>query len=184
MRASLLALAGGAVTVLLACSLTWSIVAVPMLDDVTGPVRIATMSGTDLAPLASASAWVALAGVLAVIATRSWGRVVVGSIVLGSGTIAVVSSAVAGVRFASNAWWVIAAVGGVIIGVAGASVLARGRAWPGLGRRFEAPGGEAPEGVARGGDAPGGARPSSTRQSTPWDAIDRGEDPTSDVPPA
>ena len=71
MRASLLALAGGALTVLIACSLTWSAITVPMLDDVTGPVRTVALSGTDLAPLASASAWVALAGLLAVIATRS-----------------------------------------------------------------------------------------------------------------
>ena len=173
MRASLLALAGGALAVLVACSLTWSVITVPMLDD-GGPVRTATLSGTDLAPLASASAWVALAGVLAVIATRSWGRVIVGGVVLTAGAVIVVSSASVGWQSSSNPLWTLAVAGGLIVGAAGISVLLRGRAWPGLGRRFEAPAGV----------APGGATPVATRPRSPWDAIDSGDDPTSDGPPA
>lgn len=174
MRASLLAVAGGALTVLLACSFTWSVMTVPMLDDVTGPVRTANMSGTDLAPLASASAWVALAGVLAVIATRSWGRVIIGVVVLAAGAVIVISSATAGWQSSSNPLWMLAVAGGLIVGVAGLRVLVRGRAWPGLGRRFE----------ATRGVASSGTTPNATRRVTPWDAIDSGEDPTSDGPPA
>ena len=174
MRASLLALAGGALTVLIACSLTWSAITVPMLDDVTGPVRTVALSGTDRAPLASASAWVALAGLLAVIATRSWGRVIVGAVVIAAGAVIIVSSASVGWQSSSNPLWTLAVTGGLVVGAAGLSVLMRGRAWPGLGRRFEAPGGSAP---AR-------ATPVATRRLTPWDAIDSGEDPTSDGPPA
>lgn len=174
MKASLLALAGGAVTALLACSFTWSVIRVPMLDDITGPVRTASLSGTDLAPLASASAWVGLAGVLAVIATRSWGRVVVGAVVLAAGAVIIVSSTSAGWRSSSNPLWMLAVAGGLIVGAAGLSVLLRGRGWPALGRRFEAPGAGAPEGM----------KPAAMRPLTPWEAIDGGEDPTSDGSPA
>ena len=113
MRASLLALAGGALTVLIACSLTWSAITVPMLDDVTGPVRTVALSGTDLAPLASASAWVALAGLLAVIATRSWGRVIVGAVVIAAGAVIIVSSASVGWQSSSNPLWTLAVTGGL-----------------------------------------------------------------------
>lgn len=174
MRASLLALMGGALMVLLACSFTWSVITVPMLDDVTGPVRTATMSGTELAPLASAAAWVALAGVLAVIATRSWGRVIVGGVVLAAGAVIIISSATVGWQSSSSPAWMLAVAGGLIVAVAGLGVLVRGRGWPGLGRRFEAPAGAA---AVR-------ATPVARRQLTPWDAIDSGEDPTIDGPPA
>ena len=108
---------------LFACSMTWSIVTVPMLDDAEGPVRTASMSGTDLAPIASASAWVALAGVLAVIATKSWGRTIVGAVVLTAGVVIVVSSALTGPKTPSSAWWLLAVAGGIVVAFGGVLVL-------------------------------------------------------------
>jgi hypothetical protein len=168
-KGSLLALTAGALAVLLACSMTWSVVTVPMLDDAGGPVRSESLSGSSLVPLATAAAWVALAGVLAVIATRSWGRVAVGVVVLGAGVLIVSASASGGAGSASNGWWLLAVAGGVAVGLAGGAILIRGRRWPGLGRRYE---------------APEGSRATPSRQLAPWDAIDHGQDPTSDDPPA
>ena len=160
MKGSLLALTAGALAVLLACSMTWSVVTVPMLDDAAGPVRSESLSGSSIVPLA---------GVLAVIATRSWGRVAVGVVVLGAGVLIVSASASGGAGSASNGWWLLAVAGGIAVGLAGGTILLRGRRWPGLGRRYE---------------APEGSRPTPSRQLAPWDAIDHGQDPTSDDPPA
>ena len=165
MRASLVALAAGALLVLIACSMTWSVVTVPMLDDAGGPVRNESLTGSNLAPLAAAAAWVALAAVLAVLATKSWGRVAIGVVVLAAGVLVIFSSVSGGLNSSSNLWWVLAVAGGVVIGCAGGSILGRGRRWPGLGRRYE---------------APEGSNVLAVRQMTPWDAIDRGQDPTSD----
>ncbi len=165
MKASLLVLTAGALAVLLACSMTWSVVTVPMLDDAGGPVRSESLSGSNLAPLAVAAAWVALAAVLAVLATKSWGRVAVGVVVIAAGVLIIFSSVSGGIDSNSNLWWVLAVAGGVAIGCAGGAILLRGRRWPGLGRRYE---------------APEGSRATPSRQVTPWDAIDHGQDPTLD----
>jgi hypothetical protein len=165
MKASLLALTAGALVVLIACSMTWAVVTVPMLDDAGGPVRSESLSGSNLAPLAVAAAWVALAAVLAVLATRSWGRVAIGSVVVVAGMLIIFSSASGGFDSNSNLWWVLALVGGVAVGCAGGAVIVRGRWWPALGRRYE---------------APAGSRATPSRQVTPWDAIDHGHDPTLD----
>ena len=165
MKASLVALTAGALLVLIACSMTWSVVTVPMLDDAGGPVRTESLSGSNLAPLAAAAAWVALAAVLAVLATKSWGRVAIGVVVLAAGVLVIFSSVSGGIDSNSNLWWVLAVAGGVAIGCAGGAILQRGRRWPGLGRRYE---------------APEGSNVLAVRQMMPWDAIDRGQDPTSD----
>ena len=165
MKASLVALTAGALLVLIACSMAWSVVTVPMLDDAGGPVRTESLSGSNLAPLAAAAAWVALAAVLAVLATKSWGRVAIGVVVLAAGVLVIFSSVSGGLNSSSNLWWVLAVAGGVVIGCAGGSILGRGRRWPGLGRRYE---------------APEGSRATPSRQVTPWDAIDHGQDPTLD----
>jgi uncharacterized membrane protein (TIGR02234 family) len=165
MKASLVALTAGAILVLIACSMTWSVVTVPMLDDADGPVRSESLAGSTLAPLAAAAAWVALAAVLAVLATRSWGRVAVGVVVLAAGVLVIFSSVSGGLDSNSNLWWVLAVAGGVAIGCAGGSIVGQGRRWPGLGRRYE---------------APAGSRATPSRQVTPWDAIDHGQDPTLD----
>ena len=165
MRASLVVLTAGALAVLLACSMTWSVVTVPMLDGTGGPVRSESLTGTNVAPLAAAAAWVALAAVLAVIATKSWGRAAVGVVVLAAGVLIIFSSVSGGRESASNNWWVIAMAGGLSVGLAGGAILVRGRRWPGLGRRYE---------------APEGSNVLASRQMTPWDAIDHGQDPTSD----
>ena len=156
-----MALTAGALMVLIAGSMTWSVVTVPMLDDAGGPVRNESLSGSNLAPLAAAAAWVALAAVLAVLATKSWGRVAVGVVVLAAGVLIIFSSVSGGIDSNSNLWWVLAVAGGVAIGCAGGAILQRGRRWPGLGRRYE---------------APEGSNVLAVRQMMPWDAIDRGQE--------
>ena len=58
--------------------------------------------------------------------------------------------------------WVLAALGGAAVAVAGAWTGARGRRWPALGSRYE-------------------RRGPATAQLSPWDAQDAGRDPTDDL---
>ena len=74
-------------------------------------------------------AFVALAGGVAVLATRTWGRLVVG-----------VALALSGVAAAASAWPDQAGVaGGAVLAATGAYAVARGRTWPVLGARYEPP---------------------------------------------
>jgi uncharacterized membrane protein (TIGR02234 family) len=62
-----------------------------------------------------------------------------------------------------SGWSLVCVAGGVLAALAGVAVLARGRQWPALGSRYDAPAAR-----PRVTDAPAAA----------WDALDRGEDPT------
>jgi uncharacterized membrane protein (TIGR02234 family) len=131
-----------------------------------------------------------LATAVALVATRGLGRVAVGLLaacagaalawsgfrvlVSGPGLDRALSSVGAspGVRLEGQihpAWPVLAAVAGVLGVAAGLVVVLRGRAWPGMGRRYE----RTPEPAA----AP---RPvtDEDRAQAAWKALDRGEDPT------
>jgi len=59
-------------------------------------------------------------------------------------------------------WWLVAVVGGVLAAAAGAAVVLRGGRWSGLGAKYDAP----------------AATPAAQPALDPWDAIDRGHDPT------
>ncbi|MFI6979648.1 TIGR02234 family membrane protein [Embleya sp. NPDC050154] len=181
--AVLLALVGAAV-VLSAAGRTWA--------EGTAPVhgsRIAVhASGNTINKAGSALALLGLAGGLAVLATRTIGRTVIGVLVTlaglgvtvlavqGAGDTSAVNSeaagkaAVEGVRavdVSHTIWPWFAAVGGALILLAGLFVVLRGRRWPGMSNRYEAPGGKAAA-VKRG----------PVRNADLWNALDRGEDPT------
>ncbi|MCW2498719.1 MAG: hypothetical protein JWN87_395 [Frankiales bacterium] len=147
------------------------------------PVRTVQVTGEDLAPGLRALGLVALAGVVALVATRAWGRLLVGALVLACG-VGVVALAVTGTGGAAirahlpagvdartvssvttTAWWVLAGLGGAVVGVAGGLVLWRGRRWATLSSAHQTPAARAPE-------------PPATDKAV-WDALDRGEDPTS-----
>lgn len=151
-----------------------------------------SFDGNDAESALVALALVAIAGGLALLATRGWGRVAVGVLLIADGVLILWRSVgyltgpsqgraqelllpdgghAAGVGVADRidisahvVWPVFAVVGGVIVAVAGVIVCLRARRWPAMGARYEAPAARAEE-------------PRGDRQL--WDALDRGDDPTS-----
>ena len=176
--AVLLCLAGSSV-VLVAAGRSWvdlEVPAGPLADARTDPY-----TGTDLVPGVSALGLVGLAGVVALAATRRVGRSLVGLVLLatGAGVVAAVVSA-HGTALAEElsrqtsdavasvtAWSSVTAVGGVLLLAAGALTVARGRSWPALGQRYEAP-----------AAAPAAVPARAATERGLWEALDRGEDPT------
>lgn len=175
----------GALLVLVAASRSWA--QVEIAGTAVLPGRGLDVTGTDLAPGLQALGLVALAGVLAIPATRRWGRVVVGLVLLmvAAGVVAVVAGFLTDVFTAvqrSDAvreaggiqgespgrtlWPYACGLGGLWIATAGLFVAVRGRHWAALGRRYEPPAAEA--------SAPAGPAP----ERELWEALDRGEDPT------
>lgn len=175
--AVLLCLVGSAV-VLLAVGRTWlTFDAADRLTIADAPSRVA---GTQVLGLVRPLGLVGLAGVLALAATRSWGRIIVGALVAASGAGVVIDVALALHRglaahlgFFSDGpgpheihlrpgWAVTTLLGGVLMSGAGLLVAVRGRRWAALSSSYEVKG-EAP--------------PPATDKGA-WDALDRGDDPT------
>lgn len=151
-------------------------------------VKVAA-TGDDLSAGVTALGLTALAGALALVATRRTARRLVGVLLVAAGAGAAVYAF--GERGASHAgrvladkagakgiasgtvdphlapWWALAAFGGVLVALAGLVAVVRGAAWPGMSSRYE---NAAAKGAARGADT-GSAKDL-------WDALDRGEDPT------
>jgi uncharacterized membrane protein (TIGR02234 family) len=185
------ALVVGAAAALLAASRPWQVITAarprPLAD------QIIRVTGRSLEPVVPALALVALAGAVAVLATRGLLRRIVGALLAVAGGV-VIWRAFAGVdsvsavravsllrdrssgvgvvlegqqvRIVVDWWWpVIAVAAGVLVMVAGALVAWRGATWTGLSGRYDVPG--APPSGA-------GAPPDATL----WTALDRGEDPT------
>lgn len=99
---------------------------------------------------ASPRTWslVALAGIVGIVATRTWGRVAVGIALVLAGAAAAVTTRV------------LAVGGGAILCATGVLVALRGPRWSALGARYDAP----------------SERP--VTDTDLWDALDRGDDPT------
>jgi hypothetical protein len=159
--AVLLCLVGSAL-VLFALSRTWySVVDSQQLT--IDAVRTA-VKGTKVVSGAAALGYVGLAGVVALAATKRWGRVVVGVLVLAAGVGIVVDVAQASVPSGASGWAMLTVTGGVVLALSGVLVAARGRTWAALSSSYEAPAVRAEE-------------PPATDKAV-WDALDRGEDPT------
>jgi uncharacterized membrane protein (TIGR02234 family) len=156
-----------------------------------------TVTGSDVTGLPGALAMVGLAALFAVFAVRRAGRTAVaallalcgagitGAALLGAGdtgalqeeaaaTTGLAESAVEQVTY--SGWPYAAAVGGVLLLIAGVLALRYGRDWPAMGGRYERAGG---------GPGPGRRRPGTPeapvdpeRPEELWKALDRGEDPT------
>ena len=192
--ASLATLLVGAVLVLVGYGATWAVATVPVFTGSTegAPVSEVVLTGRDLAPIGSAAGWVALAGLAGLLATRTWGRRVIGAVIaLACGTAGATALAFAltGASFieatlqarsigdvqastvSTTTWWLVAMIGGLIAAVAGSLAIVRGPSWPRLSGRYER--------SASGGGADPDA-PVSGIQA--WDALDRGEDPTDPYP--
>ena len=180
--AALALLGAGGALLLISFGLTWGTAQVPLLAGAEGAVRVEAFTGRDLFPAAAMSGWIALAGVAGIVATRSWGRVLVAAICLAAGlagTIAALAYATAPARFIdaaasatagsplaaaseSTLGWLVAGFAGVVVVAASGAAIVRGRRWPRLGARYER--------TAR-----------TQRPVSPWEAQDLGHDPTADL---
>lgn len=161
------------------------------------------LTGSTLAPLVPAAGLLLLAAAVALFAVRSWGRVVVGVLVVAAG----VALGTAAVRTLTGAvtvdpadlgsqigldraevavdpsvgWPVLALLAGLVGVLGGLLVVARGRAWPGLGQRYQRTGAETGTAAAT-GTAPRRPETAEDRHQAAWKALDGGTDPTDDDP--
>lgn len=178
--AVLVVLLAGAVLSLVASGMSWG--AAQRADLVRSEVVV---TGGDLVPVGRAVGLLGLAAVVAVHATRGWGRRLVGVLLAiaggavalltyaklpelpdhilqhvegptGSGEYVGASAAIAGPQ--------LTALGGALIAAAGIAVAALGPRWPSMGTRYERQAGSRPTG--------------RSGERAVWDALDRGEDPT------
>jgi uncharacterized membrane protein (TIGR02234 family) len=194
--ALLLDLLGAAGTLLLA-SRTWQTVITPrprpLADDVL------QLTGRTIDDAGTALSLVALAGVVAVLATRGLGRRVIGAVLALAGAALVwrallgldavsaararslvrskhtgvaIDSAVAPHVTVHPQWAIVTVLCGVVIVTAGVLIALRGPTWAAMSARYEAPGTEAPLSEVD-------AENLRTRASASlWTALDRGDDPT------
>lgn len=134
-------------------------------------------SGGRLSPVLTPLALAVLAGVVAVLATKGLARRLVGALIAlcGAGAAvaawratdhATVMSALSGKisGWDTTVWPWVAILGGVLMAAAGALAVLRGSRWTGMSARYDRPG------------------PREARQDdrSLWDALDRGDDPTSE----
>ena len=200
--AVVLAALGGA-TAALSGTQRW---ATGTVTSVLNAVPVAVDGGA-AAPLATAGGLLGLAAVGALLATRTTGRVVVGLLLVA----AAVGTAAAGTGFLRDpdgarfttagadgvgvavtspgtpgqvhvsAWPWLTCAASLLLLAAGVSATLRGRRWPALGRRYEAP---ADRGADRGVDRATAVRtPAAAPARRPgpaviWDDLDAGRDPT------
>jgi uncharacterized membrane protein (TIGR02234 family) len=166
------------------------------------PAVHVAVSGGEAAPLVRAGGLVALAGVVAVLATRRLSRRIIGGIVAAAGAGMVVAapmfwSQVATIADnalvtaagdptltvhasdrATSGWPVAAGLAGVVVLVGGLLVTVHGGRWPAMGSRYDAPA-TAPIRSAAEPQPPAGSPARSAREpGDAWAALDRGEDPT------
>ena len=161
------------------------------------PEIATTSTGTGIEPLLTGLGVVVLAGLVGILATRRLGRVLVGIAVTlaGAGIAATAARYVAGfpaevlerlveasgaaaptgvAAETSTFWPLVALAAGCVSALAGLLVTVRGRRWPGLGTRYEAPG-AAPAAAAA---TPAAATDPVRADRQLWEALDRGDDPT------
>jgi uncharacterized membrane protein (TIGR02234 family) len=156
-----------------------------------GRTDVLHLNGRAIDSSSTALGLVALAGIVAVLATRGVWRRVVGFVVAlaGVGLVwrAIASAGAVGVTRARSLveshhktvsaagvvphvsthglWPVLSLIGGVLVLGAGALITACGQQWQGMSSRYEAP-------------APDAAQEQTRAATALWTALDRGEDPT------
>jgi uncharacterized membrane protein (TIGR02234 family) len=176
----------GAVGVLFFAGAKWQQVVVGRARPL--PDAVANLSGRDLHGGTTAFALIALAGVVAIAATRGWARRLVGLVLAAAGAVVVwysidgvtaVSADQArasingvGVDSASPAhvtvhavWPVLTAISGAVIVLAGLLTVVYAGRWSALAGRYEAP-------------TEGARAARVTGDIALWSALDRGDDPT------
>jgi uncharacterized membrane protein (TIGR02234 family) len=184
---------GGAAT-LLVSGRAWQTLTVPRPRPFAD--EIVDVSGRTLEPAGAALGIVALAGVVAVLATQGIARRAVGGLLAGA-AVGLAWTAIAGLRPVSaararsliadarrdtgvdtarplqvtghSAWAMLALACALTVLVAGVAIMLWGHRWGALSKRYEAP-------AVRAGDD-GGRSPALL-----WNDLDRGRDPTSERP--
>jgi uncharacterized membrane protein (TIGR02234 family) len=192
-RLGVLVLGGvGAAVALLTAGRTWLTVMVS--DPLVGSGRIHA-DGRSVAGVVPAAALVGLAAVVAAVTLRRLGRFVAGVLLVvaggavGAAAVSVLlhpRSAAAGAVGAATGqagssrgvasagvapWPWVAVFAAVLLVLAGAVTVVRGRRWSGLSGRYDAPVAGEPA-----GDQPAGSADDVAADA--WDAVSRGEDPT------
>jgi len=181
--AALAGCAAGGALVLLAAGRTWGRAS---LTAQTGAHVSVHVTGRDAESALPAVGLALLVMAAAIVASRAWLRVAVGLVTVTLGGVVVglaltssgdVAAALqrrafgvpaGAVHGSVSGWAVVTAVGGGLAAAAGALTVLRGSRWPGMGARYDAPGADAAT-TAR------AVEPATAA----WDALDRGEDPTS-----
>jgi len=186
--ALLLDLLGAALTLIFATR-TWQTITVSR-EAPLHPLSL-DLTGRKIDSLPTALALVALAGVVALLATRGVWRRIVG-VLLALAGVGIVASAIVdrdgvgttraqdllqaalpsvgpandsiGIGPVSSVWWVLTLMCGVLIAVAGALVAWRGHRWAGMSAKYDRSASENQD-VAK-------------RDASLWSALDRGDDPT------
>jgi hypothetical protein len=153
------------------------------------------LSGRELSAISVALSVVGVAGALALLATRRVGRVLVaillflagGGVAAGAGQVLLRNQEVT-----ARQWPLLCIVAGLVMASCGFSALARGRRWPVMGAKYDAPspqtsqtssmGAGSMETSSMGAGSMGAgqlAEPGAvTDSAVMWNALDRGEDPT------
>jgi uncharacterized membrane protein (TIGR02234 family) len=194
----------GAAVVLLVATREWQTIttvrARPFAADVLG------VSGRALDDAPTACGLVALAGVVAVLATKGLPRRIVGGLVALAGVAIVwrsitvipavgmqraaglvrdrhetvgASAVVAQHVTVHPGWAVLSVVGGVLIVAAGVVIAWRGGRWVGMSARYERPAAYDPSSRVTAEDA---EQARTRADATMWTALERGDDPTADDP--
>jgi len=173
-RLALTLLILGSLGVLGSCALQWASASASVLTGVG--TRSFTATGSQLMPQSTAWAVLALAGSLAYLALRGWVRQLVGVIVGVAGALLAVQAISFGLNpvvdgagqtlsdLQIRPWWLLVAACSMLILLAGVMGAGWSRSWPTLGSKYEA------EGVRR------------QHPTSPWDALDAGQDPTTSDP--
>jgi uncharacterized membrane protein (TIGR02234 family) len=183
----------GAVSALAAAAPAWLRIQVPRSHPLADAV--VAVPGRSVAPLVPALGLAGLAALVGLVATRGRGRAVLGVLLLLAGA-AVVLAAVPHLAApdppaaqsllprvlpgrdltrplrpqVSPLWPVLAAAGGLLLAAAGLAAALRGRRWPAMSGRYDAPAARRRQVAPQPGSA------------GLWDALDRGDDPTAAGP--
>jgi uncharacterized membrane protein (TIGR02234 family) len=176
---AVLGCAVGGLLVLLSAGRQW---AHTTLDGVAGAASSSlSVTGHQVAPSLSAVGIALLALAAAILSSSGVLRRVVGIVVVlvagaaigvalsarGDVTTALRDREVGPTGFAvhasANGWWVVAFVGGLLALAAGVLTVFHSRQWSRMGEKY---------------DAPASPRPAKDPATVAWDALDRGEDPT------
>lgn len=132
---------------------TWRIESIP--GDGLTPAKEVEYTGRLLYPYAGFIGVVALAAVAGILATKKYGRIVIGvllAILAGSAVVQLVTDS------GFIGWAIVAELALAVIAIAGVLTVLRGGSWPMFGGKYE--------------------RTKPKEQESAWELLDRGEDPT------